>query len=50
MRHYENGCMNFAVDFCTANMKQKIFVVTDCDRKNPEEIYDGREERRNCSN
>lgn len=36
--------MNFAVVFCTANMKQKIFVVTICDRKIRKEIYDRREE------
>ena len=33
LRCYENGCMNFAVDFCTANMKQKIFAVKFFDRK-----------------
>ena len=31
--------MNFAVDFLYHNMKQKIFVVTVCDRKTRKEIY-----------
>ena len=40
LRHYENGCMNFAVDFLYRNMKQKIFVVTVCDRKKGDERND----------
>ena len=36
--------------FGTANMKQKTFVVKKFDRKIRKEIYDRREERRNCSN
>ena len=36
--------------FYTANIKQKMFAVTVCDRKTRKEIYDRRKERRNGSN
>ncbi len=47
---YENDCMDFAVEFWYRKYETENVCGRSLYRKTRKEIYDGRKERRNCSN